>query len=242
MPGDIPLGATVDTHAAPPPQRQIIEGVFANLVPLQTSHSQELYKYLCDGSKTATFAYLGVGPFENEDEFTKHISSIALSQDPFYFTIVTKQALAGGEVPAGSAVGYFSLLNIDRANRSVEIGWVTFSPKLQRTTIATEALYLLMKYCMDTDDGLGSRRLEWKCDALNAKSRRAAERLGFAYEGTFRKHRIVRGRNRDTTWFSIVDDEWSARKRALLAWLAPENFDDGKQIRSLDAIRKEMEE
>ncbi|KAK8086107.1 acetyltransferase- GNAT family [Apiospora phragmitis] len=197
MPGDIPVGVSVDTHAAGQPQRQTIDGTYAKLVPPQPSHSQELYRHLCGGSQNATFAYLGVGPFENEDEFAQHTASIAPSQDPFYFTVIPKQALAGGTVPAGAAVGYISLLNIERAHRSIEIGWVIFSPALQRTTAATEALFLLMGYCMDTD-GLGKRRLEWKCDALNAKSRRAAERLGFTYEGTFRKHRIVRGRNRDT--------------------------------------------
>ncbi|KAK8039993.1 acetyltransferase [Apiospora rasikravindrae] len=243
MPGDIPVGVRVDTHAAGQPQRQTLDGTFAKLVPLQASHTHDLYKHLCDGSKPTNFTYLGVGPFENEDSFAQHIANIAPSQDPFYFTVITKQALGNGgigeeEVPPDSAVGYISLLNIDRAHRTVEIGWVTFSPRLQRTTVATETLYLLMAYCMD---GLGNRRLEWKCDALNAPSRRAAERLGFAYEGTFRKHRIVRGRNRDTTWFSIVDNEWSARRRALLAWLAPENFEEGRQVRTLDAIRKGME-
>ncbi|KAK8093564.1 GNAT family acetyltransferase [Apiospora hydei] len=241
MSGEIPVGVSVDTHAAEQPQRQTLDGRFAKLEPLQTSHAQDLYKYLCGGSKTTNFTYLGLGPFDNEDKFAQHIANIAPSQDPFYFAVITKQALGGGEeeVPVGSAVGYISLLNIDRAHRTVEIGWVTFSPRLQRTTVATEVFYLLMEYCMD---GLGNRRLEWKCDALNAPSRRAAERLGFAYEGTFRKHRIVRGRNRDTAWFSIVDDEWSARKRALLAWLAPENFEEGRQVRSLDAIRKGMEQ
>ncbi|KAK6825976.1 hypothetical protein PG987_013470 [Apiospora arundinis] len=239
MSGEVPLGVRVDTYAAGEPQRLTLEGTYTKLEPLHESHSKDLYKYLCDGSKSSTFAYPGTGPFDDEDDFTQQISMIAPSEDPFYFTIIAKQALAGSEVPAGSAVGYFALLNIDRAHRSVEIGWVTFSPKLQRTTVATEAFFLLMRYCMEN---LGNRRLEWKCNTLNAKSCRAAERLGFTYEGTFRKHRIARGRNRDTAWFSIVDDEWDARKRALLAWLAPENFQEGRQVRSLDAIRQGMGE
>ncbi|KAK8092184.1 acyl-CoA N-acyltransferase [Apiospora kogelbergensis] len=224
MSGGVPLGDRIASHAAGEPQRVTLDGTYAKLVPLQESHSPDLYKYLCDGSQTSTFVYMSTGPWEDEEEFTQQISMIAPSDDPFYFTVITKQALGSGAgaVPAG-----------------VEIGWVTFSPRLQRTTAATEAFHLLMRYCMDD---LGNRRLEWKCDTLNAKSRRAAERLGFAYEGTFRKHRIVRGRNRDTDWFSIVDDEWDARNRALLAWLAPENFDEGRQVRSLDTIRDEMKE
>lgn len=133
------------------------------------------------------------------------------------------------------AVGTLALMRIDPANGVIEVGSVTFSPLLKRTPASTEAQYLLMKYAFDT---LGYRRYEWKCDDLNAPSRKAAVRLGFRYEGTFRQAIVYKGRNRDTAWYSIVDGEWPAVAAAFEAWLSPDNFDtQGSQRQSLTAIR-----
>jgi RimJ/RimL family protein N-acetyltransferase len=127
----------------------------------------------------------------------------------------------------GRAVGILSLMEIRPAMRVIEVGNIVYSPALQRTPLATEAQYLIARYAIET---LGYRRYEWKCNALNAASKRAAERFGFTYEGLFRQHMIVKGRSRDTAWFSILDSEWPARKAAFERWLAPENFDrDGRQ-------------
>src|SRR6185312_12554218 len=155
-----------------------------------------------------------------------YIEACERNKERIFYAIVT------GE---GRAVGLFSLMEIRPANRVIEVGNVTYSPALQRTPLGTEAQYLLMRYAFET---LGYRRYEWKCDALNAASRRAAERFGFKFEGTFRQHMIVKGRSRDTHWLSILDGEWPARKAGFERWLAPENFgSDGKQKTSLAAFR-----
>ena len=134
----------------------------------------------------------------------------------------------------GRAVGYFTLMEIRPEMRVIEVGHVLYSPALQRTPLGTEAQYLLAQYAFET---LGYRRYEWKCNALNAASRRAALRYGFIYEGTFRQHLIAKGRNRDNAWFSMLDSEWPARKANFERWLAPENFTaDGKQKLSLSAM------
>ena len=250
--GDVALGIPVASHPAKRPERTIIEGRCAKLVPLDESHIPSLYRHLCDAASASVWAYMWVGPFDSEDEFGAYIRSIIGSENPIYYTVVTTQALPGKAVEAGTPVGYLSLGRIDLANRSVEVGDVTFSACLQRTTAATEALYLAMRYAVDD---LGNRRVEWRCDSLHVKSRRAAERLGFTYEGMFRKFKIFRGRNRDTVWYSVTDDDWTgtsdgasgdqgvagAGLRSMFeAWLDPSNFAEGKQIRSLEKIREDL--
>jgi RimJ/RimL family protein N-acetyltransferase len=151
-------------------------------------------------------------------------------RDWSYLAVGPFADLAGGK-PVGTA----ALMRIDRANGAIEVGWITYSPRLQRTPAGTEAMYLLMRRAFDE---LGYRRYEWKCDALNAPSRRAALRYGFTFEGVFRQAVVTKGRNRDTAWYSITDGEWPAIRAAFERWLAPENFDaDGRQRRSLPAIR-----
>jgi RimJ/RimL family protein N-acetyltransferase len=231
----VPLGDPVESSPASKPERRTLEGRYVTLVPIETSQAPSLYQTVCDESKPSVFPYMAVGPFDSQESFAKYIEQVRPSQDPLFFTIIPKEALPG--IPARTPAGYLSLLSIDLTHRSIEIGHVTFSPALQRTTEATEALYLLMKHCMED---LGNRRLEWKCDSLNAKSRRAAERLGFTYEGLFRKHRIVRGKNRDTAWFSIIDDEWKDRAAVFDKWLDPVNFSEGGQVRSLEQIREDL--
>jgi RimJ/RimL family protein N-acetyltransferase len=148
------------------------------------------------------------------------------SEDPLYFTLVKQ--------PEGRPLGLASYMRITPEFGVIEIGHIWFGIPLQRTTAATEAIFLMARHVLD---GLGYRRLEWKCNALNAASRRAAERFGFAFEGVFRKHQVVKGRNRDTAWYSIIDDEWPAIRKAFEAWLAPENFDrDGVQKRALSIM------
>jgi RimJ/RimL family protein N-acetyltransferase len=135
----------------------------------------------------------------------------------------------------GTAAGYASYMRMDPANGVIEVGNVMFSPSLQRTPAATEAMYRMARHIFDD---LGYRRYEWKCNALNLPSQRAAKRLGFTYEGTFRQHMIVKGRNRDTAWYAMLDGEWPARKAAFEAWLAEKNFDaDGRQILALGALQ-----
>ncbi|KAI0139201.1 putative acetyltransferase, GNAT family [Pestalotiopsis sp. NC0098] len=237
MSNSVPLGEVLaDAGPAKQPEHLAIDGHYTRLEPISTCHISALYQCLCLDSPVETWAYMAAGPFASEEAFAAHIHNIATSKDPLFFTVVPKVNLPG--IAAGSPVGYLSLMRIDVKNRGVEIGNVTFSAALQRTTVATEALFLAMRHCLED---LGNRRLEWKCDSLNAKSRRAAQRYGFVFEGMFRKHFIVKGRTRDTAWFSIVDDEWPVIKRALESWLAAGNFDDnGQQIQGLVDIRKEL--
>jgi RimJ/RimL family protein N-acetyltransferase len=235
---DVPLGDIIDAQPAKVPQHLTITGQYVALEPIAASHAPALYQQLCLNSPERTWAYVPAGPFESEESFAEHVDKLVVSRDPLFFTVITKSGLPA--IAPGSPVGYLSLMRIDVKNRGVEIGHITLSAALQRTTAATEALFLAMRHCFE---GLGNRRLEWKCDSLNAKSRRAAQRLGFVPEGVFRKHLIVRGRSRDTAWFSIVDDEWPARKAALERWLDGENFDaEGRQKKTLDEIRKDLEE
>ncbi|OOR99923.1 GNAT family N-acetyltransferase [Haemophilus paracuniculus] len=148
------------------------------------------------------------------------------STDPYYLEIKAKTS--------GQILGSFALMRIDRHNRTLEMGWVVYSTALQRTRMATEAQYLVMKYVFET---LGYRRYEWKCDALNAPSRHAAERLGFRYEGTFRQMQVYKNRTRDTAWFSLLDHEWHANKIRLERWLDKANFDqNGRQIEPLQGV------
>ncbi|KAK6863818.1 hypothetical protein PG995_000346 [Apiospora arundinis] len=247
MSKDSALGTVVDTRPAKQPQLEVIDGQYSQLVPLDTSHTHELYVHLCGELQASIFAYMGHGPFESEEELeafiTQRVSMEARHEaDPVFFAVITKQAIAAKDaapaVAPGSAVGYLALTDMNLASRAIEIGPVNFAPVLQRTTVATEAMFLAMRYCIDT---LGNRRLEWMCDSLNAKSRRAAERWGFTYEGTLRQHRIRRGRNRDTDLFSIIDgEEWELCKRALELWLDPSNFIGELQIRSLDKVRDDI--
>jgi RimJ/RimL family protein N-acetyltransferase len=173
----------------------------------------------------AVWTYLPYGPFEDAAALDGFLRGAETSDDPLFFTLVRLSDLR--------ALGVASYLRITPEHGVIEIGHIWFSTTLQRTTAATEAIYLLARQAFE----LGYRRLEWKCDALNAASRRAAERFGFRFEGVFRKHQITKGRNRDTAWFAITDDEWPAIAEGYERWLAPENFDaDGRQRRSLGEL------
>jgi RimJ/RimL family protein N-acetyltransferase len=175
----------------------------------------------------AIWTYLFDGPYENVPAFAATLREAAALEDPLRYTIVRSP----GERPQGMA----SYMRIAPEHGVIEIGNIWFGTPLQRTAAATEAIYLLARHAFDD---LGYRRLEWKCNALNAPSRRAAERFGFRFEGVFERHMVVKGRNRDTAWYAITDQRWPGIRGTFEEWLAPANFDaDGRQQRSLGALR-----
>jgi RimJ/RimL family protein N-acetyltransferase len=174
----------------------------------------------------AIWTYLPDGPYDDAEHLRRMLEWAETSEEQLYFALV--------KLPENRPLGIASYLRITPEFGVIEVGHIWFGVPLQRTTAATEAIYLLARHAFDE---LGYRRLEWKCNALNAASRRAAQRFGFTFEGVFRNHQIVKGRNRDTAWFSIVDDEWPAIRSAFEAWLAPENFDrEGRQKRALASL------
>ena len=189
----------------------------------------------CFAGHDRVWTYISAdGPFANFEAFAAAIEKRAAATDPYAYAIVD---------PSDRAVGYVTLLRIVPDMQVIEVGHVLYSPALQRTPLGTETQYLLARYVFET---LGYRRYEWKCDALNAPSRRAALRYGFVYEGTFRQYMIAKGRNRDNAWFSMLDSEWPARKQNFERWLAPENFDgEGRQkaqsggIERAEGVRQE---
>jgi RimJ/RimL family protein N-acetyltransferase len=201
---------------ASPPRREVLRGDRVRLEPLGTAHAEDLYA--AAHGDPHLWDYLPYGPFEDVEAMRAHLAAQAASEDPLFFAIVDAE---------GRARGVASYLRIEPAHGCIEIGHIWFGAALQRTPAATEAIYLLSRHAFDD---LGNRRLEWKCDAANARSRRAAERFGFTFEGVFRQHMIVKGRNRDTAWFALLDGDWPAARAAFEAWLAPSNFDaDGHQ-------------
>lgn len=221
-----PIGTPVECwHAANRPQAQIMHGQYCDIVPLHIElHVADLYAANSqdDGSM---WTYLPYGPFVDLASYQVWLSQYCTQNEFLFYAIIDKKTL--------QAIGLASYLRIDPANGSIEIGHIAYSPQLQRTTIATEAMYLMAEYVFS----LGYRRYEWKCNALNAPSCRAAERLGFKFEGIFRQAAIVKGLNRDTAWYSIIDTEWLAFNIAFQAWLAPSNFDvHGQQLTSLAAM------
>jgi RimJ/RimL family protein N-acetyltransferase len=225
VPTGLPLGEQLDWTPADPPVRAPLRGSHVLLRPVNaTTDAQPLYAvaHLPEGDP-AIWTYLPDGPYESPDHLRRTLAWAETSEDPLCFTLVR----LSDERPLGLA----SYLRITPEFGVIEVGHIWFGVPLQRTTAATEAIYLLARHAFDD---LGYRRLEWKCNALNAASRRAAERFGFTFEGVFRKHQIVKGRNRDTAWYAITDDDWPAIRAGFQSWLAPENFDsEGQQIRSL---------
>lgn len=217
-----PIGPAVpDWTARAYPSHTPASGNTCRLEPLDPDrHTGALWAAFNAAPDGRNWTYLNVGPFADEDALCAHLVREAASGERQHYAIV--------ERATNEAVGTFALMRADCANGVIEVGFVTYSPRLQRTAIATEAMYLLM--CRVFDE-LGYRRLEWKCDSLNAPSRAAAQRYGFSYEGTFRQAVVYKERSRDTAWYSIIDSEWPAIKSAFQAWLAPENFDTNGQQR-----------
>ena len=191
-------------------------------------HADDLF--LASEGAPELWNYLAYGPFPNQQVFTEWLVERADSNDPLFYAVVDRDS--------GTARGMASLMRIDQDNGVIEVGHIWFAPVLQRTRQATEAIYLLAR---DVFDDLGYRRFEWKCDSLNLPSRRAADRFGFVFEGVFRQHMVIKDRNRDTAWFSILDGEWPVVRAAFEAWLAPANFDgEGRQRRSLAELRSSL--
>lgn len=224
----IPLGAPVEGGPARRPAPVTLEGTHVRLVPFDAGrHATSLFALSHGPGKEALWAYLFPPPFPDETAFTRYYAEAAAKADPLLFVIE--------EAAGGRAVGHATYMRIEPAHRVIEVGNILHTPPLQRTPGATEAMYLMARHVFED---LGYRRYEWKCNALNAPSRRAAERLGFTFEGVFRQHMIVKGLNRDTAWFALLDHEWPRAKAAFEAWLAPANFDaSGRQIRRLEDIR-----
>ncbi|KAJ5187298.1 hypothetical protein N7449_010292 [Penicillium cf. viridicatum] len=220
------------------PTSQTIPGRTILLEKLSPKHADDLFALTggLEQQKEALWDYMLEGPYSDAEAFKTSIASKSISTDPFFYAIIDKR----NDIPTfGKAIGYISLMRMIPDHLGIEIGHVMYSPTLQRTTGATEAIYLLAQHAFHD---LGYRRLEWKCNSLNEPSRRAALRLGFSFEGIFRQHLIVKGRNRDTAWFSILRDEWDASLKASMdKWLDPGNFgEDGGQIRSLQDLRAEL--
>jgi RimJ/RimL family protein N-acetyltransferase len=216
-----PVGKLVDVKPATRPGPVVIEGRFGRTERLDPPrHGEDIWSAVKDDA--TLWAYMGYGPFANRAAFDAWLEKHAATEDPYAYAIIDKN---------NRAVGITTLMEIRPLARVIETGNILYSPALQRTPLATEAQYLMARYAFDT---LGNRRYEWKCNALNAPSRRAAARYGFTFEGIFRQHMIIKGRNRDTAWFSMLDSEWPSRKAAFESWLSPDNFEaDGRQKASL---------
>ncbi len=212
------LGESVDSSAAKVPQRTTLPGRFVTLVPLDpAAHAAALYQASHGPEREDLWRYLFDGPYPDRPAFDARLQQMAASRDPLFFTILDRT-----QVP----VGYAAYLRIEPVHRCIEVGSILYTPALQRTPGATEAMYLMARHIFED---LEYRRYEWKCNALNEPSRRAALRLGFVFEGIFRQHMIIKGRNRDTAWYSMLDSEWPARKANFERWLAAENFDGNRR-------------
>ncbi|MGS2874233.1 GNAT family N-acetyltransferase [Enterobacter huaxiensis] len=224
-----PVGeALIDWQPRQPPSRVTLKGRYCYLEPLRVEHADALFRAYHLAEDTRSWTWLLREPDATAADFSQWVASVSDLPDPMHFTVFDSQT--------HSPVGTLALMRIDSKNGVVEVGHVHFSPLLSRTPMSTEAQYLLMQYVFDT---LGYRRYEWKCNSLNEPSRRAALRLGFQYEGRFRQALVIKGHNRDTDWFSIIDAEWPALAKAFENWLATDNFTaDGTQRRSLESWRK----
>jgi RimJ/RimL family protein N-acetyltransferase len=222
-----PLGEPIDWTPVARPDDTPLKGIYVQLRPIDVDgDAAALYaaSHPPDGDPSI-WTYLFDGPYADVDSFRASLDAAARLDDPLRYTIVP--------LASGSPEGMASYMRITPEHGVIEIGNIWFGTPMQRTTAATEAIYLLARNAFDV---LGYRRLEWKCNALNAPSRRAAERFGFVFEGVFAEHMVIKGRNRDTAWYAITDQRWPAVRAAFDAWLAPSNFDaDGRQARRLDA-------
>lgn len=219
-----PIGAPVPDWVPPPaPTRMVLEGRYCRLEPLTLSHAPALFQALSADREGRIWTYMPNGPFASAEAYSTWVWGAAQGADPLHYAILVD----------GRPVGTASYLRITPAAGTIEVGYITYSPALQRTRAATDAMYLMMRWAFEA----GYRRYEWKCNALNAASRRAAQRLGLSYEGVFRQAVVVKGRNRDSAWYAAIDSEWPAIRTAMEAWLDPANFDgEGVQRQSLSAL------
>ena len=217
------IGPPVDWSPVQPPAREPIVGERVRLEPFAEEHRDALYESVHAEGDPNLWRYMFYGPF-TKPEWDAWFAANAATDDPLFYAVVDR---------SGTPVGQMSYLRIEPAMGVIEIGQIALGPALQRTPAATEAVYLMARHAFDD---LGYRRFEWKTDSFNARSRRAAERLGFTFEGIFRQHMVVKGRNRDTAWFAMLDGEWPAIRAKFEAWLDPSNFSpDGRQLTPLRA-------
>jgi RimJ/RimL family protein N-acetyltransferase len=218
----LPIGFAVPGWTPPPrPPREPMVGRYCRVEPLEIDrHAADLYAANRADAEQRIWVYLAYGPFDSLESYMDWMARVCAGDDPLFHAIV--------DGATGRAVGVASYLRIDPASSSIEVGHINYSPLLQRTPAATEAMYLMMRRAFE----LGYRRYEWKCDALNARSRAAAQRLGLSYEGIFRQATVYKGRNRDTAWYAAIDREWPALRAAFEQWLDPANFDESGRQRA----------
>lgn len=224
-----PVGdALPDWQPRPHPQRIVHDGRLCRLEPLASHHAEKLFSAYQLAEDSRSWTWLLREPDAHLESYQAWVNEVVDLQDPIHFAVIDKQT--------SQPVGTLALMRIDSKHGVMEVGHVHFSPLMSRTPLSTEAQWLLMRYAFET---LGYRRYEWKCNSLNDPSRRAALRMGFQYEGRFRQALVIKGHNRDTDWFSIIDKEWPAVDLAMQKWLAAENFGpDGKQLRTLESWRQ----
>jgi len=223
------LGEPVDPSSAPRPRRVTLKGNHVSLAPLDAhDHLESLWASTGGPEHEHLWTYMFEPPFQNRASFEAYLQRKEESVDPLFYSII--------ENSTGDAVGWAAYMRMEPLHRVIEVGSIMFSPRIQRTIGATESMYIMAKHAFED---MNYRRYEWKCDSLNEPSRRAALRLGFKFEGVFRQHMVVKGRNRDTAWYSMLDSEWPARKRAFEKWLDPGNFDAaGRQRISLSTLNQ----
>jgi RimJ/RimL family protein N-acetyltransferase len=213
----------------PKPHRGVIEGRCIRLEPLDAArHGDELFEAGSGPSAEELWRYLADHPFADRASFEPRLAKAVASEDPLFFSAVDRET--------GRVEGRLALMRIDPANGVAEVGHILFGPRLARSRGATEAIFLLARWIFE---GLGYRRFEWKCDSRNEPSKRAARRFGFTFEGLFRQHMVVKGENRNTAWFAMLDQEWPMRKLAYEEWLSPSNFDaSGRQFTTLSNLMR----
>jgi len=224
-----PIGCPLDGWTErPPPPRTAMEGRYCRVEPIDPGrHAAELHEANREDAENRIWTYLPYGPFETLSDYRNWMDSACTGDDPLFHAVI--------DLKDGKAAGLASYLRITPPVGVIEVGHINFAPRLQSTAAGTEAMYLMMRRAFDE---LGYRRYEWKCDALNLRSNKAAERLGFQFEGVFRQVTIYKGRNRDSAWYAILDKDWPAMRRAFEAWLDRGNFDaDGRQRQSLADFR-----
>ena len=229
-----PIGDPVpDWQPRPRPEARTFTGSYCRLERLDPArHADDLFTADQADTDGTSWTYLPYGPFAHPEDYAAWVTEVAAQPDPYFFAVVDTEEPS---LTSGQAVGVLSLMRVQPEAGSIEVGHIHFSPAVQHRRAGTEAHHLLGTYVFDQ---LGYRRYEWKCDALNEPSRRAAVRLGFQFEGIFRQSQIVKGRNRDTAWYAIIDAEWPRVREAFRAWLAPDNFDtQGRQRSALQARR-----
>ena len=220
-----PIGVPVpDWQPVATPGREPLTGRYCRIEPVDVErHVADLFDAYSSAADGRDWTYFAVGPFDSLSAYRAQLTRMAASKDPLHYAVI--------DLATGKPVGTFALMRIDPANGVIEVGHVTYSPRLKRTRIATDAMFLLMS---EVFDKLGYRRFEWKCDSLNQPSRNAALRYGFTFEGIFRQAIVYHERNRDTAWYSIIDSEWPALRDCYTQWLDARNFDtQGQQVERL---------